>query len=80
MPFHVKLGGNVFPTIPTELVEFREMLPIAHPMVMGFDGMAYIPHPRLMKLQGSLHLHGFSNQVDQLVIDEVVKNVVKGGV
>ena len=75
----VKLGGDGSPTTLTVYGE-REVPTIVHPMVMGFDGMTHVLHPRLMKLQGILQLRGLMNHANQLGIDEVVKNGVKGGV
>ena len=58
----------------------RKVVPIAHPMIMGFDGMAHFLHQRLMKFQHNLQLRGLMNHAGHLTIKKVVKNIVKGGV
>ena len=75
----VKLGGNSGTTKPAVQGE-REVPSIGHPMVMGFDGMAHLLHPRLMKFQCNLQLRGLMNHADKIFVEEVVKNVSKGGV
>ena len=76
---HVKFGRNIDPTKPAMIGE-REVLPIVYPMVMGFDRMAHLLHPGLMKVQRSLKLSTLMNQAIKLFLDKVVKNGVKGGV
>ena len=75
----IKLGGN---GVPTKLAVNGEwqVLPIVHPMVMGFNGMTHFLHLGLMKFQRSLQLRGLMKHAGQLAIDKVVKSVVKGGV
>ena len=74
-----KLGGNSGPTKSAVNGE-RKVLPIGHPMVMGFDGMAHLLHLGLIKFHRSLQLRGLMNYMGHLAIEKVVKNVVKGGV
>ena len=79
VPPSVKLGGNGFTTKITMNGE-RKVVPIAYPMIMGFDGMAHFVHQRLMKFQRNLQLRGLMNHAGHLTIKKIVKNVVKGGV
>ena len=78
VPPSVKLGGNGFPTNIAMNGE-RKVVPIAHPMIMGFDGMTHLLHLG-MKFQGNLQLCGLMNHAGHLTIKKVVKNVVTGGV
>ena len=57
----------------------RKVAPIAHPMIMGFDGITHFIHLRLMKFQCNLQLNGLMNHASHLTIKKVVKNVVKSG-
>ena len=79
VPPSIKLGGNGFPT-KIAMKGKRKVVPIAHPMIMGFDGMAHFLHPRLMKFKRNLQLRGLMNNAGNLTtIKKVVKNIVKGG-
>ena len=79
VPPSTKLEGNGF-TTKIAMNGERKVVPIAHPMIMGFDGMAHFLHQRLMKFQCNLQLCGLMNHAGYLTIKKVVKNVVKGGV
>ena len=79
VPPSIKLGGNGFPT-KIAMNSERKVVSIAHPMIMGFDGMAHFLHQRLMKFQRNLQLRGLMNHAGHLTIKKVVKNIVKGGV
>ena len=74
----VKLGGNGFTTKIAVNGE-RKVPPIAHPMIMGFDGITHFLHLDLMKVHRGLELRALINQAINLFLDEVVKNVFKGG-
>ena len=79
VPPSIKLEGDGFPTKIAVNGE-RKVAPIAHPMIMGFDGMTHFIHPRLMKFQRNLQLRGLMNHASHLTIKKVVKNIVKSGV
>ena len=75
----VKLGGNGF-TTKNAVNGKRKVTPIAHPMIMGFDGITHFLHLDLMKVHRGVELRTLMNQAIKLFLDEVVKNGVKGGV
>ena len=79
VPPSVKLGGNGFPT-KIAMHDERKVVPIADPMIMGFDGITHFLHLDLMKVHRGLELRALMNQTINLFLDEVVKNVFKGGV
>ena len=79
VPPSIKLWGNGF-TTNIAVNAKRKVVPIAHPMIMGFDGMTHFLHQRLMKFQCNLQLRGLMNHAGHLTIKKVVKNVVKGWV
>ena len=55
VPPSIKLGGNGF-TTKIAMNGERKVVPIAHPMIMGFDGMAHFLHLDLMKENRGLDL------------------------
>ena len=79
VPPSIKLGGNGF-TTKIAMNGERKVVPIAHPMIMGFDGMAHFLHQRLMKVQRNLQLSGLMKHASHLTIKKVVKNIAKSGV
>ena len=79
VPPSIKLGGNGFPTKIAMNGE-RKVVPIANPIIMGFDGMTHFLHQRLMKFQRNLQLRGLMNHAGHLTIKKVVKNIAKSGV
>ena len=75
MPHSVKLGGNGF-TTKIAVNAKRKVVPIAHPMIMGFDGITHFLHLDLMKVHRDLELRALMNQAIKLFLDKVW--VVKG--
>ena len=79
VPPSVKLGGNGF-TTKIAMNGERKVVPIAHPMIMGLDGITHFLHLDLMKMHRDLELRGLMNHAGHLTIKKIVKNIVKGGV
>ena len=48
-------------------------------MIVCFDGIAHILHPRLMKFHCSLQLRSLMEHAGHLAIEKVIENVSKGG-
>ena len=77
VPPLIKLGWNGFTTKIAVGGEWK-VAPIAHPMIMSFDGMTHFLHQRLMKCRRNLKLRGLIKQTIKLFFEESRQENLQG--